>query len=147
MFLIKAWLSVKIGNDQKPRYSSCMVMVIELSNFKILSFLLHVCYIPQLQSIAIPAMAFSPNNFTNLSPWGFFGLEVIIIIIFLEIGWNYMSIIITVVSNITVLVSTNVFPHLPLPYQVCLLFYKKCLINLPLLWSGYLRKIMHFRGK
>ena len=49
-------------------------------------------------------------------------LLIIIIIIFLEIGWNYMSIIITVVSNITVLVSTNVFPHLPLPYQVFIRF-------------------------
>ena len=66
IFLIKAWLSVKIRNDQKPRYSSCMIMVIEFHNFKILSSVLHGYHIPQFQSIAIPAMTFSSRNFKIL---------------------------------------------------------------------------------
>ena len=81
---------------------------------------------------------------------------------------SIMSFIITIVSNITVLVPQYIIffgffmlmshgmnkktppsasPYLYLPYQVCLLFYKKCLINLLLLWSGYLWKIMHFQRK
>ena len=160
MFLIKSWLSVKIGKDQKLRYSLCMVMVIEFHNFKILSSLLHGYHIPQLQSIAIPYMAFLSHNFKILPTFTMESFRIgnpsfyFFIIIFLEIGRKYisiMSIIITIVSNITVLVSQNIFfgffmsmshnvnkktppkkrePHLPLLYQVftkfspvCLLFY------------------------
>ena len=47
------------------------------------------------------------------------------------------------------LLQVSLPPPCPLPgfRQVCLLFYKKCLINLLLLWSGYFRKIMHFWRK
>ena len=45
-----------MGNDQKPRYLS--YMIIETHNFKILSFLLHGNHTPQLKNIAIPAIAF-----------------------------------------------------------------------------------------
>ena len=67
MSLVKAWLSVKIGNDQKPRYSSCMVMVIEFRRFIYLSTLTHCYHTPLVQSIAIPAMAFSLHKFKILS--------------------------------------------------------------------------------
>ena len=56
-------------------------------------------------------MAFSPPEFQNFYqtfPWDFFGL-VIPSNSFLEIGRNYVSIIITIISNITVLVSTMLF--------------------------------------
>ena len=66
MYLVKAWLSVKIGNDQKPSYSSWMVMVIEFHNFKYLSSLPHGYHNPQLQSIAIPAIAVAFHNFKIL---------------------------------------------------------------------------------
>ena len=116
MYLIKAWLSVKSRDDQKPRYSSCMVMVIEFHNFKILSSLLHGYHIPQLQSIAILYGFFilQFQNFTNFLPWNFFGFVIppfIFYFSFLEIGRNYtmsfMSIIITIVSNITVLAEAD----------------------------------------
>ena len=85
------------------------------------------------------------QNFTNLLPWNCSRLAIalFIFLFFLEIGRNYimsiMSIIITIVSNVTVLVSQNIIffgfsmpmshgvnnktppsvsPHLPLPYQV-----------------------------
>ena len=103
-YLIKVWLSVKIGNDQKPRYSSCIiVMVMELHFFKILPSLLHGYHgilIPQFQ------------NLTNFSPWNLFGLLIppfIFLLFFLEINRNYiMLIMITIASNITVLVSQNI---------------------------------------
>ena len=71
-FLIRAWLSVdgffsfqkNMGNDQKPRYSSCMA--IEPHNFKILAFLLYGYHSLQLKNIAIHAIAFSPHNFKLL---------------------------------------------------------------------------------
>ena len=53
-----------MGNDHKPRCSSCMA--IEPQNFKILAFLLYGYHTPQLKSIAIPAIAFSPHNFKLL---------------------------------------------------------------------------------
>ena len=115
----------------------------------------------------------SPNfkNLANFSPRNFLGLVIhLIFLFFLDIGRNYISpnifITITIVSNITVLVSQNIIffgfftamsqedfskclpqPHSPLPYfhQDCLLFDKKYLINFLLLWSCYLQKIMHFR--
>ena len=83
------------------------------------------------------------QNFTNLSQWNFFGLvsnpTYSFIYLFIEICRNYMSITITIVSNITVLVSHNIifcgffmpmshgfnkkttssaFQHLHPPYQV-----------------------------
>ena len=91
---------------------------------------------------------------------------------FLNIGWNYVSIINTIISNITVLVSCNIviwfgyvmsishgvnkeFSPVPptislsLPgfHQVCLWFYKKYFINLLLIWSDDLRKIMRFQSE
>ena len=167
MFLIKFWLSLKIRNDQKPRYSSwIMVIIIEWHNFKFFfispSWLsypttskhCYLCYgflIPQFQ------------NSTNFSSWNFFGL--VIPHFFLELCRNYiMSIIFTIVSNMTVLVLQNIIflgffmprshdfniirrllqapppPPSPLPgfHQVSLLFYNKCLIKLLLPWSDYL---------
>ena len=53
-----------MGNDQKPRRSSCIVT--EPHYFKILSFLLHGYHFLQLKNIAIPAIAFSPHNFKIL---------------------------------------------------------------------------------
>ena len=50
-----------MGNDQKPRCSSCMAL--EPHNFKILVFLLYGYHTPQLKNIAIPAITFSPHNF------------------------------------------------------------------------------------
>ena len=58
-FLRKAWWSVKIGNGQKPRYSSYMVT--KLKNFKILPSFLHGYHIPQFQNIAIPAWFSHPT--------------------------------------------------------------------------------------
>ena len=85
------------------------------------------------------------QNFTNLSPWNFFRLVpnptyfYFYLLIYLEICRNYTSVIITIVSNITVLVShdiiffgfimpmshgvnkktsSSVSPYLHLPYQV-----------------------------
>ena len=87
-------------------------------------------------------------------------------IIFLEINRNYiMLIMITIASNITVLVSQNIiffaffmpmshgvnkktppsaFPHLPLSYQIFTRFICCFTRNN---WSGYLRKTMHFQRK
>ena len=64
-------------------------LVIKLNNFKILPSLLHVYHIPQLQNIAIIPLFF----------WGEGDMIYV----------NYMSIIITIVSNITVLVSHIIF--------------------------------------
>ena len=60
-----------MGNDQKPRFSSCIV--IEPHNFKILSFFLHGYHTSQLKNIAIPAIAFSPHNlkFYQTANWNF----------------------------------------------------------------------------
>ena len=97
-----------------------------------------------------------PNNFKILQTlhMEFFGL-VIPLDISLEIGRKYVSLIITIVNNITVLVSHNVicsgyfmpmshgvnkkapqlspltFPSLPGFHKICLLFYKEYFINLP----------------
>ena len=59
-------------NDQKPRWSSCIV--IESDNVKIMLFLLRGYHMQQLENIAIPDIAFvTPQfqNFTNL-PYGIF---------------------------------------------------------------------------
>ena len=159
---------MKIANDQKPRYSCLLYghgyQIQEIQNFIIPSTWLsyptaskhcYACYgflIPQFQ------------NFADLSPWKIFwiGNPSSYILVFLEIGRNYispvMSIVIIIVSIITLLVSQNIFveffipmshgvnkktrpsafPNLPLPYQVftriiyCLT--KKYLINFLLLW-------------
>ena len=58
-----------------------MVMVIELHNFKILSSLLHGYHIPQLQSIAIPAMAFSPTILPTFHHGIFFNWQSLLILI------------------------------------------------------------------
>ena len=88
---------MKIGNDQKLSCSSCMVMVITLHNFKILSFLWHGCHIPQLQSNPTPAMAFSLHNFTNLLPRNFFGSAIPLNFYFLY--FLIMAIIILYLQN------------------------------------------------
>ena len=91
---------------------------------------------------------------------------------FLEIGRNYVSIIITIIINITVLVSHNVIcfgcfmrkshsanrnvppvvsPLHPSPLKgfqkVCLLFYKQYFINIFSLWSDYCKKLCIFKVK
>ena len=95
-------------NGQKPRCSSCIV--IELHNFKIMLFLLHGYHTLQLKNIAVPAIDFSPHNFKILPTCH---MEFFWVInpnqFFLETGRNYVSIIITIISNITVLVSNSVF--------------------------------------
>ena len=55
-----------MGNDQKPRCSSCIV--IETHSFKILTFFLHGYHTAQLENIAISAVAiaFPPQNFKVL---------------------------------------------------------------------------------
>ena len=87
-----------MGNDQKSRCSFCIVF--EPHNFKILPFLLHgyqkYCYPHPTISKCYQPITLS-----------FFGL-IIPLNFFLEIGRKYESIIITVISNITVLVSHNV---------------------------------------
>ena len=120
----------------------------------------------QLQNIAIPAIDLLPHNF-KISPtipmelfW--IDIELITIILF----WSRkVSIIITIVSDITVLVSHNVIlfgyimpmnyginkktapsdscnlPHLISGFhEVCLLFYNKYFINLLLLWPDYYKR-------
>ena len=74
-----------------------------------LPFLLHDYHTPQLKNIAIPAIAFSPRNFKSLSicHMEFFGVSNLTYI-FLEIGRNCVPIVITVISNVTVLVSHSV---------------------------------------
>ena len=58
-----------------------------------------------IKNIAIPAIAFLPHNFKIIpATWIFFRL-VIPINFFMEIGRNFASIIITIINNITVLVS------------------------------------------
>ena len=74
---------MKIDNDHKPRYSSCMV--IELPNFKILP-------------------TFHQESFSDWKLNFFLFLSFF----FLEILRNYMSIIITIVSNIILSVSHNI---------------------------------------
>ena len=56
--------SKNMGNDQKPRCSSCIA--IETHNLKILAFLLYYYHTPQLKNIAIPAIAFTPHSFKLL---------------------------------------------------------------------------------
>ena len=65
-----------MGNDQKPMCSSCIAT--EPHNFKILAFLLCAYHTPQLKNIAIPAIAFLPQNFKLLSTryLEFFGLVI-----------------------------------------------------------------------
>ena len=85
-----------MGNDQKPKCSSCIVT--KPHNLKILLFLLHDYHTLQLKYIFIPAIAFSFHSIKILqthqleffwisNPTGFF----------LEIGRNYVSIIITII--------------------------------------------------
>ena len=110
---------MKIANDQKPRYSCLLYghgyQIQEIQNFIIPSTWLsyptaskhcYACYgflIPQFQ------------NFADLSPWKIFwiGNPSSYILVFLEIGRNYispvMSIVIIIVSIITLLVSQNIF--------------------------------------
>ena len=121
----------------------------ETRNFEILPFVLHGYQMPQ--NIAIPAIPFSPHNFKILPTCQMEFLWVCNI--FLEIGRNYVSVIITIISSITVLVLHYVIcfgyfismshgvnkkaPPIVSPrpsyllgfHQVCLLFYNKYFIN------------------
>ena len=117
-----------------------------------------------LKILLTPLCLFHPtiSKFYQLSTWNFFGM-VIPFKVF-EIGRNYESIIVTIISNITVLLSHKftwygyfismshvvnkkaspiVSPH-PSPFpsfdQVCLLFCKKYFISLLFLWSDYCEK-------
>ena len=105
-------------NDQKPRCSSCMV--IETLHFRILPFLLRGYHTPKLKNIAILAIAFSPHNFKILPTCHMESFWVSNpTYIFLEIGRSYVSIIITIMSNTTVLLSHDVicFRHfMPMSY-------------------------------
>ena len=118
MFLIQAWLSVKIGNDQKPTYY-CLLhghgYQIPVSKFCHPSYMVIISH--NFKALLSLLSLFHPtiSNFTNLPPWNFFGLVIIFylfIYFFREIGRNYILsitlIIITIVSNITVLVSQNI---------------------------------------
>ena len=66
-----------MGNNQKPRSSSCMV--IEPHNFEILPFRPNGYLIPIFLNIAIPAITdFHPtiSKFYQPSTWNFTGLEL-----------------------------------------------------------------------
>ena len=90
-------------------------MVIELSKSEFY-YLSHMIIISYSFKALLSILGFlSPQfkNFTNLSPWNFFGLVpnpfyLFIYLFIFEICRNYMSIIITIVSNITVLVSYHI---------------------------------------
>lgn len=134
-------------------------MVIKCHDFKIFPSLLRGCPTLQLQNIAIPTMAFSFHSFKILPNlhMEFFWIDnpsCLFVWFFLDICRNYVSITITIVNNITVLVSYNAIilfylwlwaivsikapPNcllLPLsPYQFftrfCSLFYKKYFVIL-----------------
>ena len=95
-----------MGNYQKPTCSSSIA--IERHNCKISAFLLNGYHTPQLKNIAIPAIAFSLHNFQGLLiPLNFFG------------GRNYVSILIAIVSNFTVLVLHNVICFRFMPLNHC----------------------------
>ena len=126
----------------------------ETRNFKILPFVLHGYQTPQLKILLSLLFLSHPiiSKFYQHTKWNFFGF-VIPLNIFLEIGRNYVSVIITIINNITVLVSHYVIcfgyfismshgvnkktppivsprpSHLPGFHQVCLLFYNKYFIN------------------
>ena len=93
---------------------------------KFLLFLLHSYdTLQHIEKIhVVPAISFSSHNIKVLPTHqlDFFGL-VIPLNFFLEIGRNYVSIIITTIGNITVCHSVNknappVISPTPLPYQV-----------------------------
>ena len=138
-------------------HSSCLVITIQ--NLKILLSLLLLSH---------PTI----SKFYQLATWNFFRL-VIQLILFWRLV-ETVAIIITIFSNITTLLSDNVIsfgyfmpmsyginkkaptsvsppsPPFPQPsfHHICLLFYKKDLINLFLLWSSRLLQIIiHFQSK
>ena len=86
------------------RRSTCKV--IERHSFKILLFLQHGYHTPQLNNIEISAIAFSLHNFKILPArhMEFFGLEILLKL-FLDIDRIYVSVTITIISNIIALVS------------------------------------------
>ena len=78
MFLIKAWKNCEkivcylyfntrknMGNDQKPRCSSCIA--IESHNFKILAFLLYGYHIPRLKKYCYPCYCFLTPQFQTFT--------------------------------------------------------------------------------
>ena len=147
MLLIKAWLSVVLHSYSTPEFQNFVwYMVITLYKLKI-SMRLLLLFHSKISKL------YQPTN------WNFFEL-VIQLNSFLEIGKNHVSIIITIISNITLLVLHNVIcfamshgvnkkaPPIATPhpssladfYQVCLLFYRKQSINILLLWSDSCKK-------
>ena len=101
-----------MGNNQKPSCSS--YIAIDPHNFQILLFLLYGYHTPQLENIALPAIVFSlhTRTFMNLLI-GIFWVSNLTKFS-LKIDRNYVSILITIISNITVLVSHNV---------ICFIFF------------------------
>ena len=123
-------------------------MVIELHNFKILLSLLHGCHLSKLQNMLFLLWLSHPtiSKVYQSSTWNFF---VLIILRFLEIGRNCMSIIIKYFGYFMPMnwrILRWVPPMISLPllcfHQVCLLFYKEYFFSLLLPWSDYL----HFQS-
>ena len=100
-----------VGNYQKPKCSSSIVT--EAHNFKMLPFFLHGYHTRKLKNIAILAIAFSPHNFKIFLTCHMEFFCVSNGIIHLNFFWrffgrNYVSIIIAIISNMTVLVPHSV---------------------------------------
>ena len=108
ILLVKAWLNF-LSNAMLQKYGKLpkTLMLIQHSywnpDFKISLFLLHGYNTPQLKDIAMSAITFLPHNFKLLSTHQ---MEFLVIPfnLFLEISWNYVSIIITIINNSTALV-------------------------------------------
>ena len=156
-----------MGNDQKLRCSSCIViephkfkichsfyMVITLHNLKIQLSLL-------LLSHPTTSKFYQPTN------WNFFWVSSPTCFVFLEIGRNYVPVIIAIISNITLLVSHNVIcfgyympmshgmikkapptvSHTPPPYQVftnIVCCFARNTLSTFLCSDQIIAKIMHF---
>ena len=84
-------------------FSPCIVT--EPHNLKILPFLLHTYHTPQLKNITIPATVFLPYDFKFCQSANWVSNPTQFLF---ETGIYYVSIIITITSNFTVLVSRNV---------------------------------------
>ena len=95
-----------MGNDQKPKLSTAQLLNPTISKFchffymVIALYSLNILLSLLLLSYLTISIFYQPNN------WNSF-LLVIPLNFYLEIGRNYVSIIITIISNIIVLVSDN----------------------------------------
>ena len=137
-----------MGNDQKSGAHHTSLLKSTISQFYHCSYMI-------FKNIVIAAIAFSSHNFKILPTRHIGSFWVNNPVNFFWRCRNYKSIIITIISNITVLVSRNVIcfgyfmpithgvnnsskclsysSHLLDFHQVCLLCYKKNFINLLLL--------------